>query len=200
MAATRSTDTPDFTPKTVADSSVAVAVEPDVVDETKSLVETGERPDQWDGKWTAFTVGRPGLLRDQRQVRTGEKVKFEASRGPDGIFRGPEAEHVVDIMVQGFFAGTKAFDQRERKQTVVDEERGIHYDPEWVDDEDHSKGRKGGAKGLAQKTDDEIAAQFRQMLGGGHSDMIRRERQEAREDTKPDPRQWAGAQAQPRTV
>jgi hypothetical protein len=206
-------DLPDFTPGSEPEPApdpilppVLEAVPDPVVeppayhDLTASVEGAGGRPDEWDGVPTALTIAVTGLVRDHRQVRVGETVVFNASRAPDGTWRGPEAEHVIDLWRMGMFAGTKAHATRMRRQTVRDEELGIYDEPELVDPDDPSKGYKGGAKGLAPKTDAELAATLRSMLGGGHADMLRRERQEAREDTRPDPRQWPGAQSQRRTV
>lgn len=84
----------------------------------------------WDGRSTKFRLAIP-LLRDHRVRVEDEVVEFAASELPQrpGVFNGPEAEHVTDLLRLGHFKGTEAARQRAARQTFRDTELGI-FEPD----------------------------------------------------------------------
>ncbi len=114
--------------------------------EKKRIVEPslGEEPppppaaDGWDGTYSGLRLSRP-VLRDHILVGPGkpcpvcgaETHNMEiAAALVDGVWLGPEAGHVQDLIAVGVVAGTPESAQRTARQAEVDYIRGTNGTPD----------------------------------------------------------------------
>jgi hypothetical protein len=133
--------------------------------------------DGWDGTETTVTACR-FFVRSQRPVKPGQRVPFRASQ-TDGEWRGPEAEHLQDLMSIGVIAeAAEAVQQRARRQAARDAEVGV-YD---LHEEKNSDGVVVSRYTLASLTEEESLKRqmpiIRKMLQGGPEAVKRRDRAE----------------------
>jgi hypothetical protein len=84
-----------------------------------SVDEAGE----WSGKRTMLTLAYP-LVRDFAVVAEGEKITVKAELR-DGVWVGPEADHVRDLFTLGHIAGTQQADARRQETEGVAYSRGV---------------------------------------------------------------------------
>jgi len=124
-------------------------------------------PDGWNGNHTRLVIAFP-IIRNNMAVKPGTKVVFETSFA-DGKWRGPEAEHVRDLIERGYLEGPSA-QERRRRQAVIDTERGAFADPS---DPAHVP-----VPGITEPTWEQWQALHAQLLRGGPEAMSKREKRE----------------------
>lgn len=160
----------------------------------------------WDGTETAIRLAHP-LLRDHKVAGPGEKcvhcgakthhfhVRASEPIPGSGQWIGPEGVHVMDLQRMGFIAGTPQAVERARQQAMVDGMRGTYGSDE----------RPEGWPELREQSTADVKGQLAQMLMGGPSEVIAKERQQSRSDAAQlagvlkalgvDPEVFAGAKA-----
>jgi len=142
--------------------SQTVTVEDLVDDDTLDL-----NPDGWNGNHTRLAIAFP-IIRNNVAVKPGTKVVFEASFS-GGRWRGPEAEHVMDLLMRGYLEGPSA-NERRRRQAVIDTERGAFSDP--------SDPQHVAVPGIQAPTWEQFEAMHASLLRGGPEAMAKREKRE----------------------
>lgn len=157
-----------------------------------------ERWEGWDGQFTAIAVAHP-VIRDHNMVGANEpcvgwtdpetRVLHPCTLGPggkparthqfhirasftDGRWRGPESDHIQDLIQAGFIPRTQGWLDREGRQALIDMQRGVHLPP----------GNPDAHPEFKAITATQARAQHRLALAGGPAEVIRKEHQEARSE------------------
>jgi hypothetical protein len=90
-------------------------------------VASADEADEWNGKSTRLTLAYP-LVRDFAVVAEGEQITVKASLADPhdrNSWRGPEADHVRDLVRLGHIAGSEQAEARRQETEGVAYSRGV---------------------------------------------------------------------------